>query len=108
HTVHQLAQARARIGGEGIPGMTQVVEVDAGQADLRDGGQPRAAVEAAMPQRRAHRAGEYERLVVVGVESLEMVGQLSIDDVGEWHGAPPRPGTACHRLPAARPGPMRW
>ena len=39
HTVHQLAQARAHIGGEDIPGMTQVVEVDAGQADLRDGGQ---------------------------------------------------------------------
>jgi hypothetical protein len=32
HTVHQLAQARARIGGESVPGMAQVVEVDAGQA----------------------------------------------------------------------------
>jgi hypothetical protein len=31
-----------------------------------------------MPQRRAHRAGEQERLVVVGVQGLEMVGQLSL------------------------------
>jgi len=88
HAVHQLAQARARVGVEGVPGMTQVVEVDAGQASPGDGGQPGAAVEVAMPQRRAHRAGEDERLVVVGVEALEMVGQLSLDDVGEWHGAP--------------------
>jgi hypothetical protein len=40
HAVHQLAQARARIGGEGVPGMTQVVEADTGQASLGDGGQP--------------------------------------------------------------------
>ena len=32
NAVHQLAQARARVGGQGVPGMTQVVEVDAGQA----------------------------------------------------------------------------
>jgi hypothetical protein len=40
-----------RIGGEGVPGMTQIVEVDDRQADLGNGGQPRAAVEVAMPQR---------------------------------------------------------
>jgi hypothetical protein len=51
--------------------MTQVVEVNAGQASPGNGGQPRAAVEVAMPQRRAHRAGEHERLIVVGVEALK-------------------------------------
>jgi hypothetical protein len=81
HTVHQLAQARARIGGEGVPGMTQVVEVDAGQAGLGDGGKPRAAVKVAMPQRRAHRAGEHEHLVVVRVEALEMrLSRLGVFD----------------------------
>jgi hypothetical protein len=34
HALHQFAQARACIGGEGVPGMAKVVEVDPGQASL--------------------------------------------------------------------------
>jgi hypothetical protein len=33
HAFHQFAEARALVGGEGVPGMAQVVEMDAGQAD---------------------------------------------------------------------------
>jgi hypothetical protein len=70
--------------------MTQVVEVDAGQAGLGDGGQPRAAVEVAVPQRRTHRAGEHKRLVVVRVESLV---------------ARAIPGTGPRKTNSAGPGP---
>src|SRR5690349_21689175 len=79
-------------GSEGVSGMTQVMEVDGRQAGPGDGGQPGAAAEVAMPQRRAHRAGEHERLVVAGVQALEMLGQLSPNDVREWYGAPCCPG----------------
>jgi len=68
--------------------MSQIVEVDAGQADLGNCGHPRAAVEVAVPQRRADRAGKYERLIVGQVEALKMRGQLSLDQVREWYGAP--------------------
>jgi len=88
HSVHQFTEARALIGGEGVPGMSQIVEVDAWQADLGDRGHPSATVEIAVPKRRSHRAGEYERLSVGQVEALKMRGQLSLDQVGEWHGAP--------------------
>jgi hypothetical protein len=50
HAIHQFARARARVGSEGIPGMVQVLEVDAGQADRGDCN-PRMALEAAVPRR---------------------------------------------------------
>jgi hypothetical protein len=55
HAVHQLSQARARISGQGVSGMAQVVEMNTGQASFGDGGQSRAAVEVAMSQRCARR-----------------------------------------------------
>jgi hypothetical protein len=33
HVLHQFAKARARVGGELVAGMAQVVKVNAGQAD---------------------------------------------------------------------------
>jgi hypothetical protein len=72
HSVYQFTEARALIGGQGVPVMSQIVEVDAGHADLGDCGHPCAAVEIAVPKRRAHRAGEYERLIVGRVMSAGM------------------------------------
>lgn len=56
--------------------MTQVMEAITGQASLGNRGQPSPAVEVAMPWWGAHWAGEHERLVIVGVEAVEMIGQL--------------------------------
>ena len=56
HAVHQLAKVRACVRGKGVPGMPQVVEMDAGQSRLGDGGEPGSAVEVAVPHGRTGQA----------------------------------------------------
>jgi hypothetical protein len=54
--------------------------------DLCHHGYPHAAVEVTVPQRRAHRAGEHERLIVGRVETLKMRDQLSLDQIRSENG----------------------
>ena len=93
HAVHQFAQVRTLVSGQGVSGMPQVMKMNTRTADLSDGGQPDTTVEVAVPHRRTHRAGEHEGLVISRHEAFEMLAQVSPDDVGEGHGAP-----ACHGL----------
>ncbi len=44
HPGHEIGQARAGAGGQGVAGVPQVVEVEAGQPDIGDGLSPTAAV----------------------------------------------------------------
>ena len=65
HAFHQLAQARARVRGQRVPRVAQVMEMHAVQPGGLDGFQPGPAVEVAVPQRGPCRAGEHEPVIAV-------------------------------------------
>jgi hypothetical protein len=60
--VHQFTQVGPGVRDEQVPGVTQVMEVNAGQAGLRPGRAPYPFADVAVPQQRAGRAGEYQSL----------------------------------------------
>ena len=79
HVFHQLAEARARVCGELVAGMAQIVKVDAGQADTGNGGLPHAPVEVAVPHRRAVRASEHEGRG--SAEPVKMLTEIGGDEI---------------------------
>ena len=71
---------RARIGGELVAGMAQVVNVDAFQADHDERRTPDPPPEVGVGQRRALRTGERES---TGRNRAEMLAQAGHDQVCE-------------------------
>jgi hypothetical protein len=61
HPDHEFPGVRARVGGELLAGVPQVVKVNALQADGGENGQPHTAAEVGVRERRAGRGSEDER-----------------------------------------------
>jgi hypothetical protein len=74
HPSHQILEARARLGGQHVPGMTKIVEMQAGHAHALDHIHPAATgVEAAAPKRATLGAWEDQRARLaldVGIQVL--------------------------------------
>ena len=58
HAFHQLTEVRPRVAGQDVASVPQVVKVGADQTGTGERGSPGTAVEVAVPQRLAVRAGE--------------------------------------------------
>ena len=85
HTFHQLTRVRARVGGEDVAGVPQVVKVGAGQAGTGERRCPGAAVEVAATKRLAIRAGEDQGRS--GIEPVEVCAEVGGDEIREGDAA---------------------
>jgi hypothetical protein len=63
HPRHKLPEGRARCGGQEVPAVAKIMEMHPGQAGLAQRRHPHPAVEIAVMQRRASRAGEEQPFV---------------------------------------------
>jgi hypothetical protein len=81
HPRHEFIGVRARVSGELVAGMPQVVTADTGQADRSERGKPDTASEVRVHQRASSRAGEGQR-GTIGKRG-EVLAQLRHDQVSE-------------------------
>ena len=84
HRCHEFLRIRARIGGELVAGMAQVVNVDAFQADRGERRNPDPPPEVGVGQRCALGTGECES---TGRNPAEMLAQVGHDQVCEVNNA---------------------
>jgi len=81
---------RALVGGELVPGVPQVVKVNALQADSGQRGQPDPIADIRVGQRRAGRAGEDQR--PRRGKPAQVLAHVGNDQIGEGHDAQTCPG----------------
>lgn len=87
HPLHQLAEVGASIGRERISGMPQVVKVNGWQASRLERGEPKAAPEVAVPQRRAGGGREDGRAGILLAELGQVPADSRHDEVRDRHRA---------------------
>jgi len=87
HAFHQLPKVRARVRRQRVPGVSEIVEVHADQADRADRGQPCATVDVAVTHRRSGRTGEDERVVLLPHELAEVLRHFGAEQRGERYDA---------------------
>src|SRR5207248_2705363 len=89
HALHQLAQVRPSRGDQEVPGVAQVVKMNATQACSGQRGQPDAAPEGAVPQRLAV-SGERQRVRFGRGEAREVRTHVRQDHLRNDDDAPAR------------------
>src|SRR6202035_4300523 len=79
--------SRPRTGGQGVAGVSEIVEVDTRKPGFAHSGQPDAIAEVAVPQWLAFRAGEDQPFVAVLGEAGQVPLDDRDDDLGNRHDA---------------------
>jgi hypothetical protein len=87
HAFHQLAEVRARVRGEHVPGMAQVVKMHRREPGRCQGTHPEPAPEVGVPERPASGAGEHESVITGPGMGDDVRGQVWCYPLGYRHDA---------------------